>query len=293
MTEEKYVDETIDTHEVVVWSKSYCPYCKKTKALFKKLNVEFHAVELDQVDNGDKIQAVLKAKTGQSSVPNVFIKKQHIGGCDDTHAKEKDGSLQKLLASGTESATPVPVLTAEDLEDSEDDGPVESFQVSRTRGVSTLATAELPQSELDTINTQYREGMGSAPPKALTKEDLEDSEDGDEDPVESFQVARSRGVSSLQTAELDESELDTINTQYRHGMGSIAEKVFTKEDLEDSEDGDDDPTTCLESFQVSRTRGVSALETAELDVSELNSINTKYRQGMQAITETGSEEKKK
>lgn len=99
-TEEKYVDETINSNDVVVWSKSYCPYCKKVKELFKKLNVEYHAIELDQKDNGASIQAILKTKTGQSSVPNVFIKKQHIGGCDDTHAKEKDGSLQKLLGIG-------------------------------------------------------------------------------------------------------------------------------------------------------------------------------------------------
>lgn len=284
-TEEKYVDETIDSHEVVVWGKSYCPYTKKTKALFDKLNVEYYAIELDKVDNGDKLQAVLKAKTGQSSVPNVWIKKQFIGGCDDTHAKEKDGSLQKLLASGTESATPVPVLTAEDLEDSEDgDDALESHQVSRARGISTLETAELPTSELDAINTKYRHG------KELTKEDLEDSDDGGGDPEESFKVSRNRGVSALQTAELDESELDTINTQYRHGMGSIAEKVFTKEDLEESEDNDDDP---VESFKVSRTRGISTLETGELSVSELDNINKQYRQGIQATTETGNEEKKK
>ena len=36
-------------------------------------------------------------KTQQKSVPNVFVKQQHIGGNDDTQAAAKEGKLQELL----------------------------------------------------------------------------------------------------------------------------------------------------------------------------------------------------
>jgi len=47
-------------------------------------------------DGGD-IQNELLALTGQKTVPNIFVKKTHIGGCDSTVAKIKTGELQKML----------------------------------------------------------------------------------------------------------------------------------------------------------------------------------------------------
>ena len=34
---------------LAVFSKSYCPYCKATKALLSEMGAKFHAIELDQV----------------------------------------------------------------------------------------------------------------------------------------------------------------------------------------------------------------------------------------------------
>ncbi len=39
-------------------SKSYCPFCKKTKSLFGGLGVDYHVDELDQMDDGQAIQQV-------------------------------------------------------------------------------------------------------------------------------------------------------------------------------------------------------------------------------------------
>ncbi|CAG2121752.1 unnamed protein product, partial [Medioppia subpectinata] len=39
----------------------------------------------------------LSARVGRTSVPQVFISGQHIGGCDDTHRARDDGLLAKLL----------------------------------------------------------------------------------------------------------------------------------------------------------------------------------------------------
>ena len=73
------IDETIAGSDVVVFSKSYCPFCAKTKALFESINVDANVIELDLRDDGADIQSDLKVKTGQSTVPNVFIKGIHLG----------------------------------------------------------------------------------------------------------------------------------------------------------------------------------------------------------------------
>ncbi|GAX28971.1 glutaredoxin 3 [Fistulifera solaris] len=93
-----FIQKEHDASPVVVWSKSYCPYCTATKNLFQKLNVPHKVHELDQMSNGNDIQAALQQMTGQRTVPNVFIKGKHLGGNDDTQAAHRSGHLQQLLS---------------------------------------------------------------------------------------------------------------------------------------------------------------------------------------------------
>ena len=46
---------------------------------------------------GEQIQNALQKKTGQRTVPNVFINKKHIGGCDDTFNMHRNGKVQPML----------------------------------------------------------------------------------------------------------------------------------------------------------------------------------------------------
>jgi glutaredoxin 3 len=46
---------------------------------------------------GNEIQATLLGMTGQRTVPNIFIKGKHLGGCDATLAAIKSGELKKML----------------------------------------------------------------------------------------------------------------------------------------------------------------------------------------------------
>eukprot|EP00906_Rhabdomonas_costata_P029968 RCo042325 len=94
---EVFVRSTIKGAPVVVFSKSYCPYCSRVKNFFDDLGVRYTAVELDQVPTGTAMQDALKTLTGQSTVPNVFVNHKHIGGCDKTLAMHKQGTLQPLL----------------------------------------------------------------------------------------------------------------------------------------------------------------------------------------------------
>jgi len=84
--------------DVVVFSKSWCPFCQKTKKALTLEEIPFTAVELDERDDGDAIQEELAVLTGQRTVPSVFIKGTHVGGNDDTQKGLRDGSVAKLLA---------------------------------------------------------------------------------------------------------------------------------------------------------------------------------------------------
>ncbi|KAF9052357.1 glutaredoxin, partial [Hymenopellis radicata] len=92
---------TISSNKITVFSKSYCPYCRQAKNLFanKFPDAQIGIVELDERDDGSDIQNYLAEKTGQHTVPNVFISKsdKHIGGCDDTMALDRKGQLATLI----------------------------------------------------------------------------------------------------------------------------------------------------------------------------------------------------
>ncbi|KAH7031787.1 putative GRX1-glutaredoxin [Linnemannia elongata] len=92
------VDAIIAENAIVVFSKSYCPYCTKAKKLLEKLGAKAFILELDNIEDGADIQAYLQTLTGQRTVPNIFISQKHIGGCDSLLALDNSGELKTLLA---------------------------------------------------------------------------------------------------------------------------------------------------------------------------------------------------
>ena len=94
------IKDTITKNKVVMYSKSYCPFCNQCKGLFADKGIfdEATIIELDLVDGGDEMQDALLSMTGQRTVPNVFIGGVHVGGNDDTQKAAKSGKLDELLA---------------------------------------------------------------------------------------------------------------------------------------------------------------------------------------------------
>lgn len=99
MSASDFVTKEIDSHKVVIFSKTYCPYCSAAKdLLLNEVKVEGAQVyELDTMDNGADIQAALLQLTGQRTVPNIFINQQHVGGNDNVQSAYRSGKLQELL----------------------------------------------------------------------------------------------------------------------------------------------------------------------------------------------------
>ncbi|KAG0251376.1 hypothetical protein BG011_007643 [Mortierella polycephala] len=88
---------SIAANPVMIFSKSFCPYCLRVKDLFDDISVPYKAIELDEHEYGSEIQQHLKKISGQSTVPNVYIKGTHVGGSDTTHAAHESGKLKELL----------------------------------------------------------------------------------------------------------------------------------------------------------------------------------------------------
>ncbi|KAK1612786.1 hypothetical protein QYE76_036459 [Lolium multiflorum] len=94
-----FVKSTVKAHDVVIFSKSYCPYCRRAKAVFKELELKKdpYVVELDQREDGGDIQDALADMVGRRTVPQVFVRGKHLGGSDDTVDAYESGKLAKLL----------------------------------------------------------------------------------------------------------------------------------------------------------------------------------------------------
>lgn len=81
--------------KVVVYVKDYCPYCTKAKNLLRKKNVEFEEID---ISDDDELQASVIKRSGQRTVPQIFINDKSVGGCDDLYALNSAGKLDSLLA---------------------------------------------------------------------------------------------------------------------------------------------------------------------------------------------------
>ncbi|CAN6993374.1 unnamed protein product [Brassica oleracea var. botrytis] len=101
--EAEFVKKTISSHKIVIFSKSYCPYCRRAKSVFGELDQVPHVVELDEREDGWNVQSALGEIVGRRTVPQVFINGKHIGGSDDTVEAHESGELAKLLGVSTKA----------------------------------------------------------------------------------------------------------------------------------------------------------------------------------------------
>jgi len=99
---QEFVDKMVHGKKVVVFSKSYCPYCQKAKAALDSFKLPADVLEWIELNERndldvDAVQDYLLSVTGGRSVPRVFIGGKFFGGGDDTAAAKKSGALEKLL----------------------------------------------------------------------------------------------------------------------------------------------------------------------------------------------------
>ena len=81
---------------VRMFTTQVCPYCIRAKQLLKQRGVD--AIDEIRVDLNPSQRDVMIAKTGRRTVPQIFIGKTWVGGCDDLIALDQKGGLVPLLA---------------------------------------------------------------------------------------------------------------------------------------------------------------------------------------------------
>ncbi len=80
---------------VEIYTSSLCGFCHAAKRLLNKKGVKYKEISVD----GDRAlrAKMTKRAQGRTSVPQIFIGKEHIGGCDDLHDLERSGALDLML----------------------------------------------------------------------------------------------------------------------------------------------------------------------------------------------------
>ena len=81
--------------QVVIYTTRICPYCVRAKQLLQRKGVAYEEIDVSN-DHATRMQLVERTK--QRTVPQISINDQHIGGCDDLYALERQGALDPLLA---------------------------------------------------------------------------------------------------------------------------------------------------------------------------------------------------
>lgn len=86
-----------------MFALEWCEFCWSVRKMFARLGIKYRSVDLDSVDyqsgdRGGKIRAVLAQRTGQVTIPQIYIGGAHVGGCTDLFNAWRDGSIPKRLA---------------------------------------------------------------------------------------------------------------------------------------------------------------------------------------------------
>ena len=80
---------------IEIYTSPWCGYCARAKALLDKKGAAYE--EMDVIDDEAK-RAEMRSRSKRTTVPQIFINGQHVGGSDELAALESAGKLDVLLA---------------------------------------------------------------------------------------------------------------------------------------------------------------------------------------------------
>lgn len=82
--------------EVTMYATRFCPYCMSARSLLQGKGIAYNEI---RVDKEPAQRSVMQTRSGRTSVPQIFIGDEHIGGSDELHAIERSGELDRLLGT--------------------------------------------------------------------------------------------------------------------------------------------------------------------------------------------------
>ena len=81
--------------KIEMYTTPFCGYCARAKSLLERKGAAYE--EFD-VMMDEKKRAEMRERAKRSTVPQIFINGQYIGGSDELAALEQAGKLDPLLA---------------------------------------------------------------------------------------------------------------------------------------------------------------------------------------------------
>ena len=81
--------------KIEMYTTPFCAYCTRAKSLLEKKGAAYEEVD---VMMDEKKRTEMRERAKRSTVPQIFINGQHIGGSDELAALEQAGKLDPLLA---------------------------------------------------------------------------------------------------------------------------------------------------------------------------------------------------
>ncbi len=83
-----------------MYTRELCGYCTAAKSLLDGKKLKYEEVDCT---GDDQTRSWLRTKTGQSTVPQIFIHGQSIGGFTELRNLDRSGKLDQMLAAGPEA----------------------------------------------------------------------------------------------------------------------------------------------------------------------------------------------
>ncbi len=79
---------------VLIYTTSYCGFCYRAKGLLDSLGIVYQEIP---VDNSSELRQEMMNLSGGTTVPQIFINENPIGGCDELFALERSGQLDEIF----------------------------------------------------------------------------------------------------------------------------------------------------------------------------------------------------
>jgi len=79
---------------VTLYTTRFCPYCIRARSLLDDKGIAYNDIA---VDNDPRLRREMIARSGRTTVPQIWVGEQHIGGCDDLLLLERQGLLDEIL----------------------------------------------------------------------------------------------------------------------------------------------------------------------------------------------------
>jgi len=85
---------------ITMYATRSCPYCHAARQLLESKGCAWE--EIDVAAHADRRREMME-RSGQHTVPQIWIGERHVGGYDDLAALNRSGKLDELLSQQGES----------------------------------------------------------------------------------------------------------------------------------------------------------------------------------------------